>query len=168
MDVSLLILRIVVGLYVLAHGGHKAFGWFRRAGHPDTLAYFQEARMMPPKVWMGVLGVTELVGGGLFAIGLVSPLGSIAVAAVMLIYVFAIRLQRGWFEASGGVELPLTNLAVAVAVGIVGPGVYSLDGALNITLREFQIAIVAVLVAYLVVVAAINSVGFRRWWRARR
>ncbi|MDQ6885268.1 MAG: DoxX family protein [Candidatus Dormibacteraeota bacterium] len=168
MDASLLILRIVVGLYVLAHGTHKVFGWFGGAGPSDTEAYFREAGFRPARVWSGLLGIGEAVGGGLFAAGLLSPLGSIVIAGAMLISIFRIRLMKGLFESTGGIELPLTNLAVAVAVGIVGPGAYSIDRVLGITLRELPYAALAVIVAYLVVAIAWNSVDVRRRRRAPR
>lgn len=167
MDSSVLILRIVVGLYVLAHGSHKLFGWFGGAGPSDTDAYFRESGLRPARVWSGLLGISEAVGGGLFAAGLLSPIGSIVIAGVMLISVFRIRLMKGLFESSGGIELPLTNLAVAVAVGIAGPGAYSIDRVLGITLRELPYAVLASIVAYLAVAIALNSFDVRRRRRAR-
>ena len=162
MDTSLLIVRVVVGLYVFAHGAHKVFGWFSGAGPKDFESYLDEMGLRPPKFWSGLLGVTETVGGVLFAAGFLSPVGAISVTGTMLISIFRLRLMKGWFEFGSGIELPLTNLAVAVAVGISGPGMYSLDAALGITLRELQIAVVAVSVAYLVVVAALNTMEVRR------
>lgn len=44
----------------------------------------------------------------------------------------------------GGAELPLTNLAAAAALALVGPGRYSLDGALGIRLPRAFVALVTV------------------------
>jgi len=167
-DTALLILRIVVGLYVLAHGVNKLFGWFDGAGPSDTEAYFRESGLRPARAWSGVLGISEAVGGGLFAAGLLSPIGSIVIGGAMLISVFRLRLTKGLFESGGGIELPLTNLGVAVAVGIAGPGAYSIDRVLGITLRELPYAALALIVAYLVVAIALNSFDIRRQRRARR
>jgi putative oxidoreductase len=38
------------------------------------------------------------------------------------------------WTTAGGAELPLTNAAIAAAIGLVGPGRYSVDRALGIRL----------------------------------
>ena len=40
---------------------------------------------------------------------------------------------KGPFAANGGYEQTLTNLAVAVGVGLAGPGAYALDQVLGIS-----------------------------------
>ncbi|MEO8744233.1 MAG: DoxX family protein [Candidatus Dormibacter sp.] len=156
MDASILILRLIVGLYVFAHGTQKLFGWFAASAPANADAVFTESGLRPAKFWASLLGITEAVGAALFATGLLSPLGSIWIGGAMLVSVLGLRLSKGLFEFRGGIELPLTNLAVAVAVGITGPGLYSIDAVLGITLREFRVAVVAMILAYLVVVAALT------------
>src|SRR5205807_7521114 len=75
-------------------------------------------------------------GGLLLALGLLNPLGSLAIIASMLTATFSVHLGKGWFNTTGGPELPLTNSAVAAAVAIAGPGRYSLDAVLGIHLPE--------------------------------
>lgn len=55
MDVSLLIPRLVVGLYVFAHGAHKLFGWFEGAGPSNAEAFFGESGLQPAKFWASLL-----------------------------------------------------------------------------------------------------------------
>jgi putative oxidoreductase len=168
LDVSLLILRVVLGVYVVAHGVHNLFGWFEGAG-PPAVQNLREAGFRPAVVWADALGIVELTGGLLFALGLLSPLGSISVAAAMLISVMGVRLRKGWFAHRGGIELPVTNLAVAVVVGILGPGRYSLDWVLGITLRQFAIATAAVVLGWFFVILALNSIKIRiDWGRSKR
>jgi uncharacterized membrane protein YphA (DoxX/SURF4 family) len=57
--------------------------------------------------------------------------------------------SKGPFGSKGGYELTLTNLAVAVAVGLGGPGAYSLD----------QLFGISVPVAYSEVIALVAVVG---------
>jgi putative oxidoreductase len=45
-------------------------------------------------------------------------------------------LSRGFWTGKGGYEFNLSLIAAAVALGLIGPGAYSLDGALGIHLPE--------------------------------
>lgn len=85
----------------------------------------------------------------------------------MLTSVLCLRLMKGFFQFRGGVELALTNLAVALGVGIAGPGAYSIEAVLGTTLHEVRIAVVvAIGVTYVIVLTASNTIAVSR--RARR
>lgn len=71
-------------------------------------------------------GILEFGGGILLAAGLFSPVGSLAIAASMLTAVAKVHWPKVW-ASEGGFELPLKNLVVVIAVGIAGPGAFSLD-----------------------------------------
>jgi putative oxidoreductase len=134
MDTALLIVRLVVGLYLAAHGAQKLFGWFE--GHGFAATQGMLGGMLgyrPAWLWTLAVGLGEFVGGLLFALGLLSPIGAIGVAATMLSATLVPHWSKGPFAIKGGYELSLTNLAVAAAVGFAGPGAYSLDQLLGIT-----------------------------------
>jgi putative oxidoreductase len=149
MDTALLILRLVGGLYVTAHGAQKLFGWFEGHGFSKTqglvggmLGY------RPAWLWTLAVSLAEFVGGLLFVLGLLSPIGAIGVAAAMLSATLVPHWPKGPFGSKGGYEQTLTNLAVAVGVGLAGPGAYSLDHLVGInvpTVYSGAIALVAVL-----------------------
>ena len=150
MDTALLILRLVVGVYVAAHGAQKLFGWFE--GHGFAATQGMLGGMLgyrPAWLWTLAVGLAELVGGALFALGLLSPIGAIGVAATMLSATLVPHWSKGPFGSKGGYELTLTNLAVAAAVGFAGPGAYSLD----------QVFGVSVPLAYTEVIALVALVG---------
>lgn len=137
MDLALLILRLAVGLYVFGHGAQKMFGWFGGTGYQKTLTGMMAMLgFRPGAFWTIMSGLTEMGGGLLLALGLLSPLGTFGVAAAMLTAIFAVHWRNGLWNTKRGIELPFTYLVVAVAIGLSGPGAYSLDHALGIRLPE--------------------------------
>lgn len=133
-DLSLLILRLVVGALMFGHGTQKLFGWFGGYGLEGTSGFFGgQLRLRPAKFWTAVAGLSEAGGGLLLATGLLNPLGPLAVIAAMIMASILAHWPRLWVT-EGGLEYPLVLIAVAAAVAIAGPGAYSLDAALGIAL----------------------------------
>lgn len=133
MDIGLLILRIVLGLVIAGHGAQKLFGWFGGHGVRGTGGFLASRGFHPPAFWAFTGGLSEFGGGLLFATGFLSPLGAIGIGTVMLTAIFSFHWPKLWSQ-EGGFEYPLVNLAVAVAIGIAGPGAYSLDAAFGTSL----------------------------------
>jgi putative oxidoreductase len=68
----------------------------------------------------------------LVAAGLLGPIGPALVLSVMIVAALAVHAQHGLFAANNGIEVPLLYAAAAVALGLTGPGTYSLDAALGL------------------------------------
>ena len=131
-SVALLLLRVVMGGLLVGHGAQKLFGAFGGKGIEGTGQSFKKIGLEPGRHWAGVAGATEIAGGGMTAVGLLSPIGPIITTAPMIV---AWRKQHGdkpiWIN-QGGAELPLTNLTIATALMLAGPGAISLDHLLGI------------------------------------
>jgi putative oxidoreductase len=124
---GLLVLRLAVGLIVAAHGAQKLFGWWGGSGVDGWAGTISKLRVRPAKLWAWISVLSELGGGLLFALGFLSPLGSMAIAGTMLVALVAVHLPNGFWNTKRGYEFNLTLIAVVVAVAITGPGAYSLD-----------------------------------------
>src|SRR5579871_2934104 len=80
-DSGILILRLVVGLYIAAHGAQKLFGWFDGPGLNGTIgAMGGGLGFRPASLWVTVLTLAEVVGGALMVLGFLGPIGPLSVA----------------------------------------------------------------------------------------
>ena len=132
MTLGLLILRLVMGLTLAAHGAQKLFGWFGGPGPAGTNAMFAKLGFRWPMAMAVMAGLSEFGGGLLFATGLLTPLAALAITIVMLNAFVTVHRPKGFFVTAGGYEYNLTIGAIAVAVAATGPGRASLDHALGI------------------------------------
>src|SRR5216683_566755 len=133
---GLLILRLAIGVILTAHGAQKLFGWFGGPGMNGWTQAVTRLRIRPAQPWAWIAALAEFGGGLMLALGLLSPLGSLAIAGSMIVAVITVHLPRGFFAAKGGYELNLALLAAAYALALTGRGAYSLDQALGIHLPE--------------------------------
>ena len=146
MDIALLILRLVVGLYVFGHGAQKLFGWFGGPGFGGTQGFLGAMLgFRPAWLWALGVGVTEFAGGLLTVFGLLGPVGPILIAASMLTATFVVHWAKGPWGQEGGYEQTLTNFAIAAAIALAGAGAYSLDAALRVSVPVGLSEVIAVL-----------------------
>lgn len=118
---ALLAIRIAAGIAFLYHGSAILFGAFGGSG----LAGFAGSTHLP--YFVGVLiGLAEFCGGLAMLIGLLARLGAACIFIVMLGAILMVHLPHGFDVTKGGVEYPLTQLLIALAVLVAGAGPYSL------------------------------------------
>jgi putative oxidoreductase len=134
MEIALLGLRIVVGLSFAAHGAQKLFGAFGGDGIGGTARSFERIGLRPGKLQAWMAGTTELVGGSLIALGLVTPFAAAALIAVMTAAALTVGLPNGFFVTNNGYEYNLFVAAALFALAGIGAGDWSLDSAVGIEL----------------------------------
>jgi putative oxidoreductase len=129
MTFGMILLRVVLGLALAAHGSQKLFGLFGGSGPTGTRKFFAGLGFRTPLVMAFVAGLSELGGGLLFAFGLATPLAALALTIVMLNAIGTVHWKKGYFNSAGGYEYNLLIIATVVAVTATGPGRLSLDHA---------------------------------------
>src|SRR5260370_8096119 len=123
---GLLILRLVVGLTVAAHGSQKLFGVWGGPGMTGWTNAVGKLRIRPAQPWAWVAALSEFGGGLLLALGLLSPFGSLAIIGAMSVAIATVHLSRGFWTSKGGFEFNLTLIPAALALALPGPGATSL------------------------------------------
>ena len=93
-------------------------------------------RIRPAVPWAWLSALAELLGGLGFAVGLLTPLPGLAIAASMLVAIALVHWPKGFFATKGGYEFNLAILAAVAAIALSGAGAYSLDAALRLHLPE--------------------------------
>lgn len=123
-DVGLLILRLVLGLTLAAHGLNKFFGGGRI---PGTARWFESIGMKPGKFHATVAAATETAAGLGLAAGLLTPIPAAGFVSLMIVAAWTVHRSNGFFIVKEGWEYNLVLAASAVAVATVGAGKLSLD-----------------------------------------
>jgi putative oxidoreductase len=129
---GLLVLRLIFGIVMAAHGAQKLFGWFGGYGLSGTGGFLESIGFRPGRFFAFAAGASELAGGLLIAAGLFGPVGPALVLATMIVAAITVHWKGGLFAQSNGIEVPLLYAAAAIALGLTGPGALSLDALLRI------------------------------------
>ncbi|MES2359813.1 MAG: DoxX family protein [Gemmatimonadota bacterium] len=131
-SIGLLIVRVVFGLLMAAHGSQKLFGWFGGHGLAGTAGFFDSLGFRPGRFFATLASATEVTSGILLALGFLGPVGPALIISVMIVAAVSMHLKNGVFAANGGIEVPLLYGVVAAGLLLTGPGQYSLDAALGL------------------------------------
>jgi putative oxidoreductase len=127
LSLGLVILRLVFGLVMAAHGSQKLFGWFGGYGIAGTGGFFESIGFRPGKVFATLAGLAELTGGLLVTLGALGPVGPALIISVMIVAAVTVHWKHGLFAASNGIEVPLLYSTGALVLALVGFGEFSFD-----------------------------------------
>ena len=130
-DTGLLFLRIASGIAFLYHGSAILFGAFGGPG-PERFAAFLHA----PTIVGYLVGLAQFLGALAILFGALLRVGAVCIIIVMLGAIFLVHLPHGFDVSKGGVEYALTQLLIALALLLTGPGRYSLSNVLPDGLRK--------------------------------
>jgi len=130
-DLGVLVVRLVFGLSLAAHGLNKIRGGRGLAG---TAGWFGSIGMRWPRLQARMAAGTEIIAGLLFAAGLLTSLAAAAMISLMLVAWAVAHRTTGFFifNPGQGWEYVAAIAAAAFGVGTIGAGQVSLDHALDL------------------------------------
>jgi putative oxidoreductase len=150
LSLGLLVLRLFSGLIIAAHGLQKLVPWSGGPGFTKMVGRLQQQGFKPAWFWTCLAVVGELGGGLSVVFGFLTPLGAAGVFGAMVIAVLKSHWKNGFWLVNQGYEYALLLLGLSISIGFAGPGSYSLDNLLGITLPTPQVFCVLAIIALLV------------------
>ena len=157
-DIGLLMVRVVAGLTMAAHGTQYLFGWFGGGGLAGAATFFSRSGYRSADLMAVVAGLSETFGGLGLTVGLLTPLAGAAIVGTM-VNAMAVKWSGGFF-APRGVEYELLMAVAVAAVAITGPGQFAVDRFVPV-LRDHRLRYGVAAVTLGVIVAVLTLVLFR-------
>ncbi len=135
-DASLaaLILRVGLGLALIPHGAHKLFGWFGGYGLEGTGQWMASIGLEPGVLMAFLAGSAEFFGGLALVLGLLTRPAAALTAFTMLVAIFSVHADNGFFMSNNGYEYGFVLLVASLSVLVSGGGRLSLDRRLSASL----------------------------------
>ncbi|MGH3821692.1 MAG: DoxX family protein [Pseudonocardiaceae bacterium] len=127
-DIAILLLRVVVGLTLVAHGYNHVWG---SGGLTGTTRWFGSLGLRPPKLHAVVSGAGELAAGSSLGIGFLTAPAAAFVVGAMVVAGIAAHRPNGFFVFRDGYEYVLMIGVVCAVIGLLGPGAASVDRLLG-------------------------------------
>lgn len=128
-DLALLILRLALGLVLLAHGVKHL------RNRQKTIAWTASIGFKRPNIQWFFMAFAEIGVGLSLAFGLLTSLGAAGLVSLMAVAFWTVHRHAGfWITArpDEGWEYVFVLAAAAVAIALLGPGEWSIDHALEI------------------------------------
>ena len=121
---SLTLIRIMLGIVFIGHGGQKVLGLFNGSGLTGFVIWV--GKMGVPPYLAYVAAFSEFIGGILLLFGIYAELGALMIIGVMVGALYLVHLPHGFFIQNNGYEYVLSLIASGLAILIGGPGALAL------------------------------------------
>ncbi|AFM16627.1 putative membrane protein [Mycolicibacterium chubuense NBB4] len=141
-DLGLLLLRVAVGVLLIAHGLQKLFGWWGGPGLGGFRDYLAEVGFRYADILSYVAAGGQVVAGVLLVLGLFTPVAAAGALAYLVTAVLAEAMEahndaRLSSFLTDGHEYEVVLVAVVAAIVLIGPGRYGLDAGRGWARRPF-------------------------------
>lgn len=117
-DLALLIVRVVVGVILAAHGAQKLFGAFGGQGLAATV------ENLGPIGYLVAIG--EFFGGAGLIVGFLCRFSAASNTIIMLGAIAMVHGKNGFFQSAGGFEYNLALIGLLLPTLIAGPGKFAI------------------------------------------
>ena len=132
MSYGILLLRVVLGGSMAAHGSQKLFGVWSGPGLRGVHGWLASMRFRGGWAPVAGLVLAEFGGGVALALGLLTPLAAALIISAMVVAIVTVHWKNGFWISGGGYEYNLLIIAGAAALAATGGARFSLDNALGI------------------------------------
>jgi putative oxidoreductase len=123
--------RLALGIIFIGHGAQKVFGvWGGPGWAKFTASDAPFAFMRPAWLWLALAAASELVGGLLVLLGLLTRVGAFFLSITMLVAMFGVH-WGAFFLPNRGIEYTVALLGMSLALLIAGGGRLSVDERLQ-------------------------------------
>jgi len=124
-----LIIRVILGSVLFAHGAQKLLGWFNGYGFSGTMNFFTKTEGLPWIVGFAVI-LIEFFGPIALLLGIATRFTGLAIAAVMagvIITNFHTYFFMNWFgsQKEEGYEFFILMIGMSLSLVASGAGKYS-------------------------------------------
>ena len=126
------LVRLVAGGFLVPHGLWKLFGI--TGSQEVMIGFFQDIGMEPAVPIMIAVGLVEVIGGVLIAVGFLTRPAAIAATITTATAAIYVHLPLGFYVDDHGVEFSAMWTIVLLMIAIRGGGALSVDRMLG---REF-------------------------------
>ncbi len=129
------ILRVALGVAMFPHGAQRLLGWFGGHGFNASLQFFEKNFHLPALLALAAI-LAESVGAAALVVGFFTRIAALAVGVDMAVAVYLVHAKVGFFmnwagaQKGEGFEYHILAIAVALALVIMGGGLWSADRAI--------------------------------------
>lgn len=159
-DLALLIVRVVLGVTFILHGGQKLFGWLGGPGMNGFTGMMGKSGVPPFLAWLAA--ICEFGGGLLILLGLVTPLAAALIISTQIVAIAEVHAKNGFFNTERGYEFNLSLITLALVLMLTGAGAISVDATLSLARPLDQLPLWVVLLLVLISFGGIVSVELAR------
>src|SRR5438094_10301088 len=104
MNTGLLLIRLVVGPLMAAHGTQKLFGWLGGHGLAGTAGFFDALGFRPGRFFATAAALSEVSSGVLVALGLLGPVGPALMVSALAVAAYSGHWRHGLIAIATGLE----------------------------------------------------------------
>ena len=122
LNISMLLLRCMVGVILFAAGAGKVLEWFGGFGMKTTIQYYSMSGISGPLTYLS--SYTEFIGGFLLIVGFLTRPAAFAIMINMLVATI-LTMPKGFLV--GGASYPFSLTVSAIIILLAGPLAYSID-----------------------------------------